>query len=131
MTEQAQLTLFQQQVQEMQQGEMTEQDFWPVFLNAEFYIPIRKIEDSVVEKDFAFIVYDSKQVAGGKTVLISDSPEYLKGTGATDLMMMKGGQIVELVYPDVEISFAFVGGGFGIPAQFVKQLKDAITSKTE
>ncbi|WP_159084176.1 hypothetical protein [Saccharobesus litoralis] len=117
---------------DMQQGEGDQAAFFKTFLNTEFYTAFAKrdvigkegVEENQTE--FDFVLFASQQNSDKQTVVISEQASYIQKLGAEQIMSIKGGELLQSIYPDVEISIAYDNCGIGMPVDMIEWLKGAI-----
>ncbi|EWH10773.1 hypothetical protein DS2_06971 [Catenovulum agarivorans DS-2] len=122
------LTPFQQLTIDVQQGKVEESIFIAEFLNTKFHIAIHKKFDEK-KPTFDYLVYQSKQTENAFTVVISEDESYIKNMGASDILFVKGGDIIKSLHPNLEITIAFNGGGIGMTVDKVNFLKQNVQFK--
>lgn len=122
------LTPFQQLSEDIQQGKLDESHFIAEFLNTKFHIAINKKFDSE-KPTFDYLVYQSQQTPDTSTVVISEDESYIKNMGATDILFVKGGDIIKSLHPNLEVAIAYKGGGIGMSVGRVNFLKRNVQFK--
>lgn len=122
------LTPFQQLSEDVKQGKVDESDFIAEFLNTQFYVGINKKFESD-KPTFDYLVYQSQQTPDTSTVVISEDEDYIKNMGATDILFIKGGDIIKSLHAYLEIAIAYKGGGIGMPVDKVNFLKRNVQFK--
>ncbi|WP_111980055.1 hypothetical protein [Algibacillus agarilyticus] len=129
-------TTFQKLMLDVQSGKADKELFFKTFLKTEFYVAFNKrqvtgkdgLEDA---QEFDFVLYDSQQNKDKKSIVISEQANYLQKLGAETLLLIKGVEILNTLYPDVEISIAYDGGGLGMPVDMLNWLRETIKPKEE
>ncbi len=124
-------TRFQSLILGMQEGKESQEDFFKSFLTTEFYLGFKQNKANSDEQNFDFLVYKSQQTAGVNTVVISEEANYLQNMGAKDIMLIKGGDLLNSIYPKTEISIAFTGGGIGMTVDMLDWLRGCIKPKED
>ena len=62
-------------------------------------------------------------------MVISEDESYIKNMGASDILFVKGGDIIKSLHPNLEITIAFNGGGIGMTVDKVNFLKQNVQFK--
>ncbi|WP_440905241.1 hypothetical protein ACMZOO_02525 [Catenovulum sp. SX2] len=122
------LTPFQQLTKDVQQGKVEDNVFIAEFLNTKFHIAIDKKFDEK-QPTFDYLVYQSQQTENAFTVVISEDESYIKNMGASDILFVKGGDIIKSLHPNLEITIVFNGGGIGMTVDKVNFLKQNVQFK--
>ena len=122
------VTPFQQMIRDIQQSKLDEAIFIAEFLNTKFHVGIdKKLENE--KPTFDYLVYQSQQTQGVSTIVISEDENYIKNMGVTEILFVKGGDIIKSLHPNLEISIVFQGGGIGMPVDKVDFLKQHVQFK--
>lgn len=124
----SELTTFQQMIIDIQQGKVEEQTFITEFLNTKFHIAIEK-KNVEGKSTFDYLVYQSQQSKDVYTAVLSEDENYIKNMGATEILLVKGGDIIKSLQPNLEVTIVFNGGGIGMPVERVNFLKQHIQIK--
>lgn len=122
-------TVFERILSEVRAGRRDMNEVWPVFLNTTFFVPVHKLDQTPGKtSDFAFVLFPTK-TPGQQAVFVSEYLERLENKASENTIKVKGGKLVQLVNPELEIVIVLSDGAFGIPVNLTKWLRESIQTE--